>query len=375
MKIGLVLPYNIFLGGGVKEYVMSIQAELIRRGHQTLVITPQPRGYKGDPPEGVMFLGGSTNFKSPFATTAQLSVTVNTDRVDEVLAQEQFDVLHFHEPWVPIIGRQILTRSSAANVATFHAKLPDTILSRTIERVVTPYTKSIIKYLDFLTAVSEPAASYIQTLTDQPVTLIPNGIDLQKFHPVRHDPLPAPTIFYVGRLEKRKGVKYLILAFAQLVAEQPNAQLVIGGDGSDRDELEALVHDMDIPNITFTGYMEDSDKISYLQHADVFCAPAIYGESFGIVLLEAIACGIPIVAGDNPGYRYVLRDRGALGLVNPKDTADFARKLKLMLMDQELRKAWKMWAKQYIDQFDYAHIVTSYETVYQQAIAKKRQEQ
>ena len=354
---------------------MSIQAELIRRGHQTLVITPQPRGYKGDPPEGVMFLGGSTNFKSPFATTAQLSVTVNTDRVDEVLAQEQFDVLHFHEPWVPIIGRQILTRSSAANVATFHAKLPDTILSRTIERVVTPYTKSIIKYLDFLTAVSEPAASYIQTLTDQPVTLIPNGIDLQKFHPVRHDPLPAPTIFYVGRLEKRKGVKYLILAFAQLVAEQPNAQLVIGGDGSDRDELEALVHDMDIPNITFTGYMEDSDKISYLQHADVFCAPAIYGESFGIVLLEAIACGIPIVAGDNPGYRYVLRDRGALGLVNPKDTADFARKLKLMLMDQELRKAWKMWAKQYIDQFDYAHIVTSYETVYQQAIAKKRQEQ
>jgi phosphatidylinositol alpha-mannosyltransferase len=187
--------------------------------------------------------------------------------------------------------------------------------------------------------------------------------------------LPAPTIFYVGRLEKRKGLKYLILAFAQLVAEQPNVQLVIGGDGSDREELEAMVHDMEIPNITFLGYVDDTEKINLLQRADVFCAPAIYGESFGIVLLEAIACGIPIVAGDNPGYRYVLTDRGALGLVNPKDTADFARKLKLMLTDEELRKAWKSWAKQYVKQFDYEHIVSSYETVYQEAIAKKRQEQ
>ena len=373
MKIGLVLPYNVFLGGGVKEYVMALQAERIKRGHETLVITPQPRGYKDEPPEGVIFLGGSTNFKSPFATTAQLSVTVNTDRVEEVLAKEKFDILHFHEPWVPIIGRQILTRSSSVNVATFHAKLPDTVLSRTIERVVTPYTRSITNYLDVLTAVSEPAAQYIQQLTDKPVTLIPNGIDLAKYKPAKHAPLPSPTILYVGRLEKRKGVKYLLYAFNELVADLPDTQLVLGGDGADRHELEALVREYNIPNVTFLGYLEDSEKVHLLQTADLFCAPAIYGESFGIVLLEAIACGIPIVAGDNPGYRYVLQERGAMGLVNPKDTADFARKLKLMLQDQELRKAWRSWAAQYIGQFDYPHIVTSYEQVYEQALQAKSQ--
>ncbi|PID32247.1 hypothetical protein CR970_01520 [Candidatus Saccharibacteria bacterium] len=372
MKIGLVLPYNIFLGGGVKEYVMALQAEMIRRGHQALVITPQPRGHKDDAPEGVIFLGGSTNFKSPFATTAQLSVTVNTDRVDEVLAEEQFDILHFHEPWVPIIGRQILTRSSSVNVATFHAKLPDTILSRTIERVVTPYTRSITKYLDVLTAVSEPAATYIQQLTDKPLVLIPNGIDLEKYAPPKKRPINEhPTILYVGRLEKRKGVKYLILAFSQLVAEMPDARLLIGGDGSDRDDLEQLVQDYEIPNIEFLGYLEEDEKIKLLQTCDVFCAPSLYGESFGIVLLESISCGIPTVAGDNPGYSYVLQDRGAIGLVDPKNTDDFCRTLKLMLTDETLRAAWREWAAEYKQQFDYTRIGEHYERVYQEALKAK----
>src|SRR5690606_16336645 len=110
--------------------------------------------------------GRARDVKSPFATVGQISVSINTKILDDVLEKEQFDILHFHEPWVPIVSRQILSRSQAKNVATFHAKLPETMMSKTIERVITPYTKSIIKYLDGYTAVSGAAAEYVTTLTD-----------------------------------------------------------------------------------------------------------------------------------------------------------------------------------------------------------------
>lgn len=372
MKIGLVLPYSISLGGGVKEYVLAIQDELQRRGHTAIVITPHPRNYQDEPPEDVIFLGGSTDFRSPFHTTAQVSVTVSPDRVEEVLEEEKFDVLHFHEPWVPVIGRQILSRSEhIPNVATFHAKLPDTLVSRTIEKVVTPYTKSIMKYLDVLTAVSSPAAVYVRQLTTRRVELVPNGIDLGRYKPDASLPrCKAPTIFYVGRLEKRKGVRYLLKAFADLQQSLPEACLVIGGNGPDREQLEEYVEEESINNVTFLGYVTDEEKIRWLQTADVFCSPAVFGESFGIVLLESIACGIPTVAGANAGYEYVLQGRGAIGLVNPKETADFSRRLKLLLTDEVLRNAWKEWASDYITQFSYDKIVDRYEELYHEAIQK-----
>jgi phosphatidylinositol alpha-mannosyltransferase len=348
-----------------------VQKELAARGHKAVIITPQPRGYQGDPPENVIFLGGSTDIKSPFHTTAQVSVTVNADRVDEVLAREQFDILHFHEPWVPIIGHQILARSTAVNVATFHAKLPDGIMSRTIERVIAPYTRSILKYIDALTAVSDPAAHWVGTMTDKPISLVPNGVDLKQFKPKAHEPNKQPIILYVGRLEKRKGVKYLLLAFERLRENVPNARLVILGDGSDREKLEELVAEREIEDVTFLGYAPDGVKLEWLQKADIFCSPALFGESFGIVLIEALACGTPIIAGSNPGYESVLTERGLSSLVNPKDTGDFARRLELFLADKEFVALWRKWAKDYVKQYDYPRVVDGYELVYKNALKEK----
>ena len=167
MRVGLVCPYNVFRGGGVQECVLALQAELTKRGHYAVVLTPQSREARTQEMPGVIFLGGGTELKSPFHTTAQVSASVNPEALQAVLDSEKFDVLHFHEPWVPVLSRQLLTRSNSANVATFHAKLPDSVMSRTIERVITPYTRSIMKYLDVLTAVSEPAAEYTRTLTNK----------------------------------------------------------------------------------------------------------------------------------------------------------------------------------------------------------------
>jgi phosphatidylinositol alpha-mannosyltransferase len=371
MKIGLVFPYNIARGGGVKEIVLALQSELNARGHEALILTPQPRDLNDVDTTGIVFLGNAADFKAAFHTTTQISLSADTDRIDEVLRREKFDILHFHEPWVPILSRQILTRSDTVNVATFHAKIPETLMSRTVVKVVTPYTKSVMKYLDELTAVSDAAAEWVSSTTEEEVHIIPNGINLKHFKQ-RPKPvvLPGKTILYIGRLERRKGVKYLIQAFAILQSEQPDVHLLIAGDGPDREKLEQLVEEMELDNVEFRGYVTDKEKIQLLASADLFCSPALYGESFGIVLLEAMAMGLVTVAGDNPGYASVMQDMGSVSLVNPHHIGEFSRRLDLLLNQEELRHVWRNWAKEYVKQFSYNKVVDQYINIYEQAFEK-----
>lgn len=368
MKIGLVCPYDIYKGGGVQECVRAMQSELSRRGHAVKIITPLPRRALSRKSKNIIFIGRSRDIKSPLHTTSQISVSLNNDMVEEVLNREKFDILHFHEPWVPMVSRQILARSTAKNVATFHAKLPETVMSRTIERVITPYTKSVIKHLDALTAVSQAAATYVSSLTDSPITIIPNGIDLTKYNTEARSPNPEPSIVFIGRLEKRKGVKYLLEAFALLSQNHPNAKLTIAGEGPDRIKLEILAESLNLKDIHFVGYVSDEQKKQLLSDAGVFCSPALYGESFGIVLLEALASGTPIVAGDNPGYASVMKGRGRLSILDPKDTDEFARRLELFMSDDGLRELWREWALDYVKQFSYPKVVDAYEKLYESLV-------
>jgi phosphatidyl-myo-inositol alpha-mannosyltransferase len=363
MRIGLVCPYNIFKGGGVQECVLALQFELTARGHTALIITPQPREHAATVPAFVRLLGRATDVKSPFHTTAQISVSVDPKEVDTLLADQKFDVLHFHEPWVPLLSRQLLLRSKARNIATFHAKLPDTVMSRTIEVVITPYTRSVLKYLDVLTAVSEPAAAYVRSITKSAVNIVPNGIDLQKYR-IRSNLLKTQnSILFIGRLERRKGLKYLLRATQALQNAQPNVRLIIAGDGPDRQQLERYADELGV-EAEFLGRVDEATKLKLLHAASVFCSPARYGESFGIVLLEAMACGLPVVAGDNPGYVTVLGGTGRLSLVDPRDTPELARKLDLMMNDPPLRQVWQQWAAQDVQQYSYKKIVDTYEKLY-----------
>ncbi len=371
MKIGLVCPYNVAKGGGVKEILLDLRAGLINRGHDVTILAPRPRDLEDVDTTGMILLGSGTDFKSPTHTTSHFSVSVDAEAIDQILEQEQFDVLHFHEPWVPVLSRQILSRSQAVNIATFHGALPETLMSQTIIKVVTPYSQSILKYIDEFTAVSPAAAQYISSLTDEPIKLIPNGIDLTRYTWTdRPDPSDSPMILYVGRLEKRKGVNFLLQAFRILQRRLPGARLVIAGDGPDREKLELLAEDMQLQNVDFKGFVSDAEKMELLATCDLFCSPAIYGESFGLVLLEAMASGAPVVAGNNSGYTGVLQDIGQISLVNPQDPEDFARRLHVLLTEPKLRKLWLTWAKQYVKQFAYPRIIDMYEQSYKDALAK-----
>jgi phosphatidylinositol alpha-mannosyltransferase len=368
MKIGLVCPYSIAKGGGVQEIVFATMAELKKRGHEVKIITPTPRN-NDIVRDDVIFVGGLADYRSPMSTTVQVSASGDIPKIDAMLEKEKFDILHFHEPWIPVLSRQILQRSQSVNIATFHAQVPETLMSRTVIKVVTPYLKSVMKYLHELTAVSDAGAAYAASLTDQPITIIPNGIDLTKYK--RRAPEQQPkhkTILYIGRLERRKGVKYMLQAYKILSQDDADIQLIIAGDGPDREKLELLAEDLKLPNVSFLGYISEDLKLELLAEADLLCAPSIFGESFGIVLLEAMATGTVCVAGNNQGYSNVMQEIGALSIVNPQDIDDFARRLEVLLHEESVRKLWQDWAKKYIKQFNYPQVVDKYEELYIEAL-------
>lgn len=373
MRIGLVCPYNYFRPGGVQNCIQEVANDLEKRGHYVRIIAPRPKEVPETIEQRLILLGGSKELNTPFATKADVGVSGSSEKVDAMLAAEKFDVLHFHEPGVPLFGMQLLMRSTAANVATLHASLPDGMVTRSYQKLVSPVARLIQTRVHALTVVSVVAEATARTyLPEADITIIPNGIRLGEFTPQKSRRRSAQkTIVYIGRLEKRKGVRYLLKAYAQLRKQHHNVRLVLAGDGDLRDSLESYVLKEQIPDVEFKGFVSNAERLRLLRSADVYCSPALYGESFGIVLLEAMAVGAVTVAGNNPGYASVMQGRGRLSLVNPLSTDDFTQRLELLLTDSSLRKLWLEWASEYVRRFDYPNIVDQYEAVYKQALKKK----
>lgn len=372
MKIGLVCPYSVNKQGGVQEVVLALKDGLQKRGHTVKMITPLPRGNDIEHPDDIIFFGTSTDFRSVARTTAQISSTADNEHVDALLAKEDFDILHFHEPWIPFLSRQLLQRSKSVNIATFHSKVPESLVPRSFVKVMTPYLRSVMKYLHVYTAVSESGAEYVAGMIDDPISIIPNGVDVKKYQKVipKKKPLDEeePVILFIGRLEGRKGVKYLINAFQVFSQDNPNAKLLIIGDGPEREKLELLAEDLKLTNVDFLGHVSEQAKLDLLAEADLLCSPALFGESFGIVLLEGMATGTVCIAGDNSGYEGVMQGVGAISLVNPEDTKEFARRIDMLIHEKGLRSLWQEWAGSYVKQFDNPKIVAQYEKLYVESL-------
>ncbi len=360
LKIALICPYDIFKKGGVQTLIFNLKDNYKKQGHQVKIITPLIRGGKNFNDDDIIFIGRSRDFNSPLHTTVQISASVDYDFINSILEDNQFDIIHLHEPWVPFMSRQILVRSKAINIGTFHAKIPERVISRTLVKVVNPYLKSVLDYLDGLTAVSNSAKEYLTGLSSQNIEIIPNGIELKKFTFKENDQELCQRILYIGRLESRKGVKYLIDAYSEIYKINKSIELIIVGDGPNRSRLEIQAKVLGLDKIKFIGAVDDQTKIDLLKSSDLLCSPAIFGESFGIVLLEGLASGLPIVAADNSGYRDVLKGVGSLSLVNVKDKAAFVRLINIFLNQTEIRQLYRQWAQDYIVNFDNQLIADQY---------------
>lgn len=353
------------------EVVLALKDGLQKRGHTVKIITPMPRGNEVKHPDDYIFFGTSTDFRSVSKTTAQISSTADNEHLDAILAEEDFDILHFHEPWIPFLSRQLLQRSKSVNIATFHSKVPESLVPRSFVKAMTPYLRSVIKYLHVYTAVSDAGAEYVAGMIDEPITIIPNGIDLKKYSRVASKKKideREPTVLFIGRLEGRKGVKYLLSAFQRFAQDNTQSKLVIVGDGPEREKLELLAEDLKIANVDFRGHVSEEVKLELLAEADLLCSPALFGESFGIVLLEAMATGTVCIAGNNSGYVGVMRGLGALSIINPEDTEEFARRMNTFVREKDLRRIWEKWAAGYVKQFDYPLVVNRYEELYREAL-------
>lgn len=373
MKIAIFSPYNIFKGGGVQEHV-TYQAKILRaRGHEVDVITPRPRGSHNETiPEGILFLGTSARIRTPNATSADVSISIDSDEVEELVGRG-YDIIHVHEPLVPIAGRQILSRieGDMVRVGTFHAALPGNRLGKSLVATYKSYAKNVLPYVDVITAVSPAAIGYIQEFAESKIHYIPNGYDsnIYKARDVERDP---NMVLFIGRLEKRKGARQAIKAFAELKKIKPDATMKIAGDGPLRRSLEQYVVDYDIKDIEFLGYIDDETKLNLLSRCSVYTSPALYGESFGIVLAEAMAMNTPVVAHPNDGYRWVLSETGRISLVDCKDATAYAERLQLLMEDTGLRELWQKWAKKHVKQFDYEKVVDEYEEIYEKHLGREK---
>ncbi len=388
MKIALVCPFNMLnRPGGVPEFVTHLYEGLKARGHEVKIITQRPSSFKGDPPDDYVLFGVTRTFKtSGLGTEGNWGMPSDGEEIAAYFKKEKFDVINFHEPWIPWLAWQVQRNSKSVYVATFHANLIDTAAGKVwTSKVWTPIGRPFLEKMHMFTATAPVATGGLLSLADmdrpfdrhmvENMRYIPLGVDLKKFKPVKQrQPLngqASKTILYLGRVEKRKGSDLLLKAFAELVKQMPDTHLVIAGDGPMSSKLKTYVEIESVPNVHFTGYVTEEEKIRLLQNADLACFPSPYGEGYGIVILEAMATGTPMLAGNNIGYAQAMKGRGRIGLVDPEATRDFVNRLAVMLEDEELRQLMTAWELGEVRQYDYTSVVAQYEQAYKDAIANK----
>lgn len=344
MKIGLFCPYDLFSPGGVREHVLALYQEFKKKGHQVKIMAPKTKPSQNP---DFFLLGLSASFPSTTGSWGRVSASFEDRDLKKYLQKEKFDVLHFHEPLAPFLSWQILLASQTVNVATFHSSWEEKkSLTNTFEFLIKPLADVFKDKLDGLIAVSPACKQSWQKFLQKEMTLIPNGIDLSRFHP-KNKPIKKFTdgkinLLFVGRLERRKGLIYLLRALAKL--KKKEIRLVVVGIGPRRIEAEVFVRSQGLQNIEFVGRASDADLPNYYASADICCFPSIGGESFGIVLLEAMASGKPIICFANPGYQEVLKDYPFKeGLVKSEDVESLGKALGILIQDTKLQKKLSTW--------------------------------
>jgi phosphatidyl-myo-inositol alpha-mannosyltransferase len=341
MKIALVSPYDFAVPGGVNNHIEHLRDNFLSRGHEVRIIAPSSRPSSHKPEERVVPIGRAIGVPAA-GSVARVALSVRlTPKVKRVLLEERFDIVHVHEPFAPFLPMVCLRLSNAINVATFHAAKEG---GRNRWYLYGHHAlKRWFRRLDGKIAVSAPAMRLVSRYFPGYYNIIPNGVDVEHFErerePISQFDDGRPNILFVGRLEKRKGVKYLLRAFAEVKKEMPEARLLIVGPPTRAARgYHRWVAAAGVADVEFIGYVSYDDLARYHHTADIVVAPATGNESQGIVLLEAMAAGRPLVASNIAGYASVVT-HGVEGLlVVPENAHALADALLELLADPEKRR-------------------------------------
>jgi len=345
VRVGLVTPYSWTVPGGVNHHIEHLAEELEVRGHEPWIIAPvgalTPSRRRVDSRRqhaAERFIPMGTAVPIP-TNGSRAYINVNPRvavRMDRAVRHTRFDVLHVHEPCTPSVAMAAVLLATCPIVGTFHAALDGSPAYTILRRI----SEELVKRLDVRIAVSEAALAYPASIFPGEFRIIPNGVAVEKYAPAVGAPKVKGRVFFIGRADKRKGLGVLLTAFAQLRRRQPHATLVIAG-ATRRQVLDTLRAGLgtpvDLSGVEPLGWVADDEKIAQFGRAEVVCAPSLAAESFGIVLAEAMAAGVPVVASDLPGYRSVLCDGEAGRLVPPNQPALLADALDDVLNDAPQR--------------------------------------
>lgn len=357
--IALVCPYDLRRPGGVRSHIAGLGRALVDRGHRVDVVAPTDVATLDALP--VVPCGRPRGFA--WAGT-QIDITwASRDEVRAVAARG-FDVMHFHTIWNPAMPFQLAAAFRGPKVATFH-DVPGPNTPRLAALAMTPAAALIrAVWISRTIAVSPVVSSYLGLDTH---VVIPNGVSVPS-------PLAAEgdreAVLFVGRLEPRKGVTTLIEAAAALAADCP--PVWIAGDGRMRSNLQRRVAERGLRQVVFLGEIDDAEKWARLRRAALLVAPSTGGESFGIVLLEAMAAGAVPVASDIPGYRHVLAERADALLVAPGDAAALADRVRVLLRERARRDRLRAWGDAHWPQFAWPSLAARVEDVYAAALGRTR---
>ncbi|MDO3646622.1 glycosyltransferase family 4 protein [Nocardia mangyaensis] len=363
MKIGMVCPYSFDVPGGVQAHVVELARVFIERGHKVSVLAPA----SDDTPLPDFVVSAGRAVAIPYnGSVARLSFgPMAYTRIRRWIEGNDFDVLHIHEPNAPSLSMLALKIAEGPIVATFHTSTTKSLVLSTFQGVLRPYHEKISGRI----AVSELARRWQVEALGSDAVEIPNGVDVSAFArggTLDGYPRPGKTVLFLGRYdEPRKGMDVLLGALPALVGHHPDVQILIVGRGDEeRLRREAGAH---AGHLRFLGQVSDAEKAAALRSADVYVAPNLGGESFGIILIEAMAAGTPVVASELDAFRRVLRD-GTAGLLTPiGDSAALADAIDAVLTDGETRDRLVRTATQVVAAYDWPvvaeQILRVYETV------------
>ena len=362
MKIGLVTPYVYPVPGGVNEHVRFLYENLRLRGHDVRIITSShglQRSSEGD----VIRIG--KGFSMPTNGSVG-TITVSpryVSQVKRVLERERFDVLHFHEPFVPFLSLVVLGQSTSVNIATFHAYAGFSPAYELGSKMLPHYAAKLHGRI----AVSAAARHFVDRFFPGDYKVIPNGVNVGRYQravPISRWLDGTPNLLFVGRLEDRKGLPHLLKAFRLIRKSGLEARLLVVGSGPQERESRRYVMTRGLQNVEFLGRVSDSEKAQLFKTADVFVSPATGRESFGIVLLEAMAAGAPIVCSDIHGYKGVVqRGRQAI-LVPPNDAKALAAGITELLVDPALRARLGASGQERAQQFSWERVTAKVDDYY-----------
>jgi len=376
MKIALVSPYDFPFPGGVTQHIFYLDKHFRELGHQVKIIAPCAGESPEKLPENVSVTTtrvisipfGGSKARIPYSPAVYW-------RVKRALQEEDLDIVHAHEPMslpVPVVA---LRHSQGVNVGTFHSYRDRHLIYQYCRRVFQPFFDK----LDGKIAVSEAARDTVARYFSGEYVIIPNGIDANRFGGDHVLPLEQYSdgrlnILFVGRLEPRKGFRYLLQAFPYVKEEFPQARLIVVGAYRKKDMARHLryAREHHLTGVKFVGNVSDEDLPRYYRSCHVFCAPSTGFESFGIVLLEAMAAGKPAVASDIPGYRDLLEDGREGLLVERKNERALAKAITRVLRDPGLQE--KMGAEGRIKarQYSWREVAERILDYYQVLLGRRR---